>query len=164
MPLAIYPGSFDPPTNGHVDVVERARRHFDQVLVAVVANPSKAPLFGAQERVRLLTQSLSHLDHVEVEAHEGLLVDLARERGAEVVIKGLRATSDLEYELQMAQMNRKLYEALDTLFVVTDPRWSYISSSLVKEVARFGASVRDLVPAGVEQALREAYDVRRGPS
>lgn len=158
MPLAIYPGSFDPPTNGHIDVVERARRHFDEILVAVVENPAKRPLFDSAERVHLLEQSLGHVGDVHVEAHEGLLVDLARERGAQVVIKGLRATSDLEYELQMAQMNRKLLESLDTLFVVTDPRWSFISSSLVREVARFGGNVQDLVPRAVEEALRALFN------
>lgn len=158
MPLAIYPGSFDPPTNGHVDVVERARRHFDEILVAVVENPAKRPLFNSAERVHLLEQSLDHVGDVQVEAHEGLLVDLARKRGAQVIIKGLRATSDLEYELQMAQMNRKLLESLDTLFVVTDPRWSFISSSLVREVARFGGDVQDLVPKAVEEALRALFN------
>lgn len=157
MHLAIYPGSFDPPTNGHIDVVQRARRHFDRLVVAVVENPSKDSLFEAEHRVRLLTEALGHLDNVEVVAHHGLLVDLARQRGAEVIIKGLRATSDLEYELQMAQMNRRLYEAVDTLFIVTDPRWSFLSSSLVKEVACYGGTVVDLVPSGVERALRRAF-------
>jgi pantetheine-phosphate adenylyltransferase len=156
MSLAIYPGSFDPPTNGHIDVIERARRHFEGVLVAVVENPSKEPLFDASQRVDLLKQSLGHLDNVEVEAHERLLVDLARERGAQVIIKGLRATSDLEYELQMAQMNSKLFESVDTLFVVTNPKWSFISSSLVKEVARYGGDVSGLVPPWVQDALKSA--------
>lgn len=157
MSFAIYPGSFDPPTNGHIDVIERARRHFEGVLVAVLENPSKQPLFHASQRVDLLKQSLDHLEDVSVEAHEGLLVNLARERGAQVIIKGLRATSDLEYELQMAQMNSKLFESVDTLFVVTNPKWSFISSSVVKEVARYGGDVSGLVPPWVQDALERAY-------
>ncbi|MGI8426865.1 MAG: pantetheine-phosphate adenylyltransferase [Actinomycetota bacterium] len=153
MTLAICPGSFDPPTNGHVDVVERARRHFDEILVAVVDSPSKKPLFDPAERVALMRHSLSHLNNVRVEEHEGLLVDLARSRGAQVIVKGLRATSDLEYELQMAQMNARLLEAVDTLFVVTNPKWSFISSSLIKEVARHGGEVAGLVPEAVKAAL-----------
>jgi len=151
--LAICPGSFDPPTNGHVDVVERARRHFDEIAVIVVDNHSKRPLFTPSERVLLMQGSLGHLENVSVEAHEGLLVDLARDRGAQVIVKGLRATSDLEYELQMAQMNARLLEAVDTLFVVTNPKWSFISSSLIKEVARYGGDVAGLVPDAVNRAL-----------
>lgn len=159
MSLAIYPGSFDPPTNGHVDVVERARRHFESVLVAVVENPSKQPLFESSRRVELLEDSLQHVDHVQVQAHEGLLVELARSKGAQVIIKGLRATSDLEYELQMAQMNSKLFDGVDTLFVVTNPKWSFLSSSLVKEVARYGGDVSDLVPPLVQKALRAVFNL-----
>lgn len=157
MRIALCPGSFDPPTNGHVDVVERAARHFDRVVIAVVRNPGKNPLFEHEERAALLKESLDHLKNVEVVIHDGLLVDLAREMGAGVVVKGLRAVSDLEYELQMAQMNATLLEGLDTLFFATDPKWSFVSSSLVKEVARLGGAVGGLVPRPVMQALQRKY-------
>jgi pantetheine-phosphate adenylyltransferase len=158
---AMCPGSFDPPTNGHVDVVERAARHFDRVLVAVVRNPSKQALFEATERVKLLQEALSGLAGVEVVAHEGLLVDLARERGVDVIVKGLRAGSDVEYELQMAQMNARLLPGVDTLFVATNPRWGFVSSSMVKEVARYGADVSGLVPPAVADALARRFGLDR---
>lgn len=152
MAVAVCPGSFDPPTNGHVDVVERAARHFERVVVGVVRNPSKGFMFDAEERVALLKEVLGHIENVEIVAHEGLLVDLARSQGATVIVKGLRATSDIEYELQMSQMNASL-TGIDTLFVVSDPRWSFVSSSLIKEVATLGGKVTGLVPKVVEEAL-----------
>ncbi len=155
--IAICPGSFDPPTNGHIDVVERSSRHFGRVVVAVVKNPAKRPLFDAEERVGLLKEVLAHLDNVEIISHEGLLVDLASDRGAGILVKGLRAISDMEYELQMAQMNATLKAQVDTLFIATDPRWSFVSSSLVKEVARLGGDVSALVPEVVNQALAAKY-------
>ena len=154
MAVAICPGSFDPPTNGHIDVIQRASRHFDRVVVSVAVNPSKTPMLSLQVRVELLREVLSHLDNVEVEAYEGLLVNLARERGAGVIVKGLRALSDVERELQMAQMNAGLYGAVDTFFVTTDPRWSFVSSSLVKEVAAYGGDVSGLVPEAVSRLLQ----------
>jgi pantetheine-phosphate adenylyltransferase len=151
--VAICPGSFDPPTNGHLDVIERASRHFERVLVCVAENPAKTPLFNAAERVELLRSALGHLTNVEVESYQGLLVDYARRRGAGVIVKGLRALSDVERELQMAQMNAGLYREVDTMFITTDPRWSFVSSSGVKEVAGFGGDVSSLVPASVNEAL-----------
>lgn len=153
MAIALCPGSFDPPTNGHIDVVERASRHFDRVIVSVVANPAKKSLFDVQERVVLLSGVLGHLPNVEVTSHSGLLVELARERGADVIVKGLRALSDVEYELQMAQMNTNLFEEVDTMFIITNPKWSFISSSLVKEVAALGGDVSRFVPKAVNEAL-----------
>lgn len=153
MAIALCPGSFDPPTNGHVDVVERASRHFDRVIVSVVTNPAKKSLFDAKERVALLTEVLSHLPNVEVTSNDGLLVELARVKGADVIVKGLRALSDVEYELQMAQMNTNLYDAVDTMFIITNPKWSFISSSLVKEVAALGGDVSRFVPKAVNAAL-----------
>lgn len=153
MVVALCPGSFDPPTNGHVDVIERACRHFETVVVSVVENPSKSPLFTPEERVELLRAVLSHLENVSVESHRGLLMDLVRERGASVIVKGLRALSDVERELQMAQMNASLLEGVDTIFITTDPRWSFVSSSLVKEVATYGGDVRNLVPRRVNEEL-----------
>lgn len=153
MAIALCPGSFDPPTNGHIDVVERASHHFDRVIVSVVSNPAKKALFDAQERVALLKEVLGHLTNVEVTSHEGLLVELAQERGADVIVKGLRALSDVEYELQMAQMNTNLLESVDTMFIITNPKWSFISSSLVKEVAVLGGDVSRFVPEAVNEAL-----------
>jgi pantetheine-phosphate adenylyltransferase len=138
-------------------VVQRAARHFDLVVVAVMRNSSKQPLFGAEERVKLLEEALDGLAGVEVVTHEGLLVDLARERGADVIVKGLRAGSDVEYELQMAQMNARLLPEVDTLFVATNPKWGFISSSSVKEIAKFGADVTGLVPPCVAEALARRF-------
>jgi pantetheine-phosphate adenylyltransferase len=155
--VAICPGSFDPPTNGHVDVIERASRHFERVVVCVAENPAKVPLFNASERVELLKTALGHLSNVDVESYQGLLVDFARRRGAGVIVKGLRALSDVERELPMAQMNAGLYREVDTMFISTDPRWSFVSSSGVKEVASLGGDVGDLVPPGVKEALAMRY-------
>jgi len=151
---ALCPGTFDPVTNGHVDIVHRAAALFDRVLVAVVENPGKEPLFSAAERVEMLREALSGLGNVEVESFSGLLVDHARSRGVGVIVKGLRAVSDFDYELQMAQMNRHLGE-VETCFVPTSPRWSYLSSSLVKEVAGYGGDVSGLVPEQVLGRLKE---------
>lgn len=157
MTVAICPGSFDPPTNGHVDVIQRAARHFERVVVSVSVNPAKTPMLTPEERVALLREVLGHMDNVQVEAYEGLLVDLARERGAGVIVKGLRALSDVEREIQMAQMNAGLYEGVDTFFVTTDPRWSFVSSSGVKEVAAYGGDVSALVPDPVNRLLETRY-------
>jgi pantetheine-phosphate adenylyltransferase len=157
MSTALCPGSFDPPTNGHIDVIERAARHFDRVLVAVIANPAKQPLFGVEERTTMLRDALTHVENVSIESFDGLLVDYARSRGINVIVKGLRAVSDFEYELQMAQMNHTLYPDLDTVFMSAQPAWAFLSSSLVKEVARYGGDVESLVPAGVAKALIERF-------
>jgi pantetheine-phosphate adenylyltransferase len=153
MASALCPGSFDPPTNGHVDVVERAARYFETVIVAVIANPSKTPLFSVEERADLLRDVLGHIANVEIASFDGLLVDFAAQRGIGLVVKGLRAVSDFEYELQMAQMNSALAPGLDTMFVTAKPAWSFLSSSLVKEVARYGGAVESLVPPAVAEAL-----------
>jgi len=153
---AIYPGTFDPITNGHLDIIERARRHFSRVVVAVSQNPSKAPLFPLEERVALAKEVVSTLDNVEVDAFEGLLVDYAKRRGVGVLIKGLRAITDFEYELQMAQMNHEL-ASVETFFMVATPAHSFLSSSLVKEVARFGEDVTKFVPAEVARRLKERF-------
>jgi len=157
VPAALCPGSFDPPTNGHVDVIERAARYFDGVCVAVIANPSKAPLFSLAERTEMLEDALAHIENVEIASFDGLLVDFARRRDLSLVVKGLRAVSDFEYELQMAQMNAALLEGLDTMFVTAKPAWAFLSSSLVKEVARFGGNVAGLVPPIVAKALAERF-------
>jgi pantetheine-phosphate adenylyltransferase len=154
---ALCPGSFDPPTNGHIDVIERTAAYFDGVVVAIIANPSKEPLFTLEERTAMLADALAHLEGIEIASFDGLLVDFARSRGLTIVVKGLRAVSDFEYELQMAQMNATLAPGLDTMFVTAKPAWSFLSSSLVKEVARFGGSVEGLVPPGVAKALAERF-------
>jgi pantetheine-phosphate adenylyltransferase len=149
---ALCPGSFDPPTFGHLDVINRACEVFDRVVVAVVDNPSKQPLFTAQERVVLLEDMIG--EQAEVKSFSGLLVDFARAEEVDVIVKGLRAVSDFDYELQMAQMNRTL-SGVETVFMATNPAWGYLSSSLVREVARMGGSVEALVPANVAVAVKE---------
>lgn len=157
MATALCPGSYDPPTNGHIDVIERASRYFDKVIVAVIANPSKQPLFTLDQRTDMLRDALTHVDNVEIASFDGLLVDFAKDRDLGVVVKGLRAISDFEYELQMAQMNSNLSPGLDTMFMTAKPEWAFLSSSLVKEVARYGGSIEGLVPPGVAKALQEAF-------
>jgi pantetheine-phosphate adenylyltransferase len=151
---ALCPGTFDPVTNGHLDIIERACRCFDRVLVAVLENPVKAPLFATEERVAMLKEAVVDLDNVEVGSFSGLLVDYAASRGVRIVVKGLRAVTDFDYELQMAQMNNKM-SGVETFFVPTSPQWSYLSSSLIKEVVRFGGDVSGLVPAFVAERLEE---------
>ncbi|MGH8871891.1 MAG: pantetheine-phosphate adenylyltransferase [Acidimicrobiia bacterium] len=152
MTTALCPGSFDPPTNGHVDVIERAIGVFDQVVIAIVDNPSKDSLFSTAERVSLLEQLFG--GRARIGSFPGLLVDYAAEVGADVVVKGLRTVDDYEYEMQMAQMNRHL-TGMETVFMATKSDWSFISSSLVKEVAKLGGSIEGLVPSVVEKALQE---------
>ena len=155
MTVALIPGSFDPPTNGHLDVIRRCLEVFGEVVIAVVANPSKMPLFDASERVAML-EELYAGENVDVQSFEGLLVDFARTRDVDVIVKGLRAVSDFEYELQMAQMNERL-AGISTLCLPTAPVFGFLSSSLVKEVARFGGAVGELVPAIVNDALKKRY-------
>ena len=154
MTTAMCPGSFDPPTNGHIDIIRRCAAIYDRVVVAVVSNPSKNSLFTLAERIGLLDASLGDLDIVDLVSFDGLLVDFASEQAVDVVVKGLRAGSDFDYELQMAQMNSHL-RGIETVFMPTSPDWSFVSSSLVREVARLGGSVGDLVPAPVAAALEE---------
>jgi pantetheine-phosphate adenylyltransferase len=151
---ALCPGTFDPVTNGHLDIIERAAQRFDALVVGVLDNPSKQPLFGVEERVTLLKEVTHDLANVEVASFTGLLVEYARARRIGVVVKGLRAMTDFEYEIQMAQMNHALGH-VETLFMTTAPQWSFLSSSLVKEVARFGGDVTGLVPPIVAERLRE---------
>ena len=152
MTTALCPGSFDPPTNGHIDVIQRCKQIFDRVVVAVVDNPSKQSMFSAEERQGMLEEVFG--TSVEIESFDGLLVDFARRRNVDVVVKGLRAVSDFDYELQMAQMNRTM-AGVETVFLPTNPEWSYLSSSLVREVARLGGAYQGLVPDHVAAALEE---------
>ncbi len=157
MTAALCPGSFDPPTNGHVDVINRCLSIFDRVVVGVVHNPSKSPLFPAEQRVSMLQEVFAGVPNLEIESFEGLLVDFAEEHGVDVIVKGLRAVTDFDYELQMAQMNFTL-AGVDTLFVATNPAYGYLSSSLVKEVVRLGGSVDEMVPAPVAAAIKERLE------
>ena len=152
MTTALCPGSYDPPTNGHVDVIQRAIATFDKVIVAIIDNPSKQSIFSALERREMLSEIYG--DDVELTVFSGLLVDHVRDQGADVVVKGLRSVEDFEYENQMAQMNRHL-SGIETVFIPTRPEYTFISSSLVREVARLGGSMGGLVPDVVEQALKE---------
>jgi pantetheine-phosphate adenylyltransferase len=152
--IAIYPGSFDPVTNGHLDLIGRGEKMFDAVIVAVLSNTEKKPLFSTQERVDMLREATKQWPAVEVDVFEGLLVDYARKRGAGVILRGIRAISDYEYELQMALMNRKLEPRLETVFMLPGETYSYLSSKLVREIAQLGGPLKDLVPAVVEERLR----------
>jgi pantetheine-phosphate adenylyltransferase len=152
--VAIYPGSFDPVTNGHLDLIERGEKMFDLVIVAVLNNAEKQPLFTVPERVEMLREVTQQWPSVEVDVFNGLLVDFARKRGAGVILRGIRAVSDYEYELQMALMNRKLEPRLETVFMLPSETYSYLSSKLVREIAQLGGPLKDFVPAAVEQRLR----------
>jgi pantetheine-phosphate adenylyltransferase len=153
--IAIYPGSFDPITFGHVDIISRGCRLFDKVIVAVLRNPNKTPLFTMQERIALIIEATSHINGVEVDCFSGLTVTYARTKGAKVLIRGLRAVSDFEMELQMAHTNKTLSEDIETVFLTTSNEHSFLSSSVVKEIARFGGPVDHLVPAKVAIALSQ---------
>lgn len=156
--IAIYPGSFDPPTNGHLDLIERGSKIFDELMVAILRNPDKDPLFSLGERRNMLEELTRHFKNVRVDTFDGLTVDYAASVEASAVLRGIRALSDYEYELQMALMNRKLAPHLETVFMMPAEQYSYLSSRLVREVGRLGGSIRDLVPEAVEQKLREKLD------
>ncbi len=154
MRRAVCPGSFDPPTFGHLDIISRAAGLFDEVTVAVLVNENKQGLFTVDERLSMLGEMVSEFDNVKVASFEGLLVDFCRDNGIQAIVKGLRAVSDFDYELQMAQMNSSLAD-VETVFIPTSPEWSFLASSLVKEVARFGGDVSKLVPSYVFERLKE---------
>ncbi len=151
---AVCPGTFDPVTNGHLDIIERASRVFDRLVVAVLANERKTPLFSVEERIGILKEAVSDIENVEIASFQGLLVEYAKGLGVDVIVKGLRAVTDFDYELQMAQMNARL-TGVETFFMHTSPKWSYLSSSLVKEVASYGGDVTGLVPDFVRERLLE---------
>lgn len=155
--VAVYPGSFDPVTNGHLDIIHRAANVFDKLIVAVLNNSSKNPLFTVEERVDLLRQVTRDLPNVEVDSFRDLLVNYLKQKNVRLVVRGLRAVSDFEYELQMASTNQKLSDEMETFFMTSKPKYSYLSSSIVKEIARFHGPVDDLVPDEVERALRLKY-------
>jgi len=155
MSRAICPGTFDPVTNGHLDIIERAAKVFDHVFVVMFRNPAKTPMFDITERMEMLREATGHLPNVSVDASDGLLVEYARSVGAQVIVKGLRAVTDFEYELQMALMNKKLANEIETVFLPTATDYAYLSSNMVKMLAGFGACTRGLVPPGVESRLAQ---------
>ncbi|HYS05878.1 MAG TPA: pantetheine-phosphate adenylyltransferase [Candidatus Dormibacteraeota bacterium] len=156
---AVYPGTFDPITNGHIDILTRGGRMFDRIIVAILRNPDKDPLFPLEERAEILKAVASRWSNVEVESFDGLLVDFARKRGAQVIVRGLRALSDFEYEFQMTLMNQRLEPGIQTVFMMPSEAYSYVSSRLVKEVARLGGDVTGLVPAEVVARLKKRFAV-----
>ncbi|MEW6001621.1 MAG: pantetheine-phosphate adenylyltransferase [Nitrospirota bacterium] len=160
--IAVYPGTFDPFTSAHLDIVKRCLRIFDEVIVAVAPSPKKQPLFSLEERLNLIRSSVEKFDGVRVEAFNGLLADYVKVKKGAAILRGLRAVSDFEYELQMALMNRKLNTEIETVFMMPSEKYSYLTSTMVKEVASFGGSVKGLVPEVVEKALKEKFQIVEG--
>ena len=154
---AVYPGMFDPMHNGHLDLIERSLRIFDELIVAVVANPSKQPLFDVKERLEMIDEATAGMGRMRITSFDGLLIDLAHREQADCIVRGIRAVSDFEYEFQMALMNRKLSSTVETVFLMPHEKYTYISSRLIKEVASFGTSVTGLVPPIVEKRLTEKF-------
>lgn len=161
--IALYPGSFDPVTLGHLDVIERGCKLFERVIVAVLRNPNKKPLFTVEERLEQIRRSTPHLTNLEVASFEGLTVDYAQRRNAQVLLRGLRVLSDFELELQMAHINKTLSSEIETVFLATSKEYSFLSSSVVKEIARFGGSVDHLVPNHVAKEIYKCYDRKQPP-
>jgi pantetheine-phosphate adenylyltransferase len=155
---AIYPGTFDPLTNGHVDIIKRGRKLFDKVIVAILHNPQKKTLFTVDERIKLIEKSLEGLSNIEVDSFGGLLVDYAVKRDAHAILRGMRAVSDFEYEFQLALMNRRLNRDVQTVFLMTGLRWIFTSSSIIKEAASFGGDIESMVPKIVYQKLKEKFN------
>lgn len=155
--LAICPGSFDPITNGHLDIIRRGATIFDEVIVAIFNNSSKTPLFSIEERIYLIEQSVSDLPNVKVDVSAGLLVDYAADKNAHAILRGLRAISDFEYEMQITSMNKKLNQEIETFFMMTNNQYSFLSSSIVKEVAKYNGNINGLVPPIVEKALKRKF-------
>ncbi|MFH1243827.1 MAG: pantetheine-phosphate adenylyltransferase [Pseudomonadota bacterium] len=154
---AVYPGFFDPVTNGHLSVVKRALQIFDKLIIAILNNPQKVPLFSIEERISMIKEAVSDEPNVEVDTFDGLLVDYAVKKNSNVILRGLRALSDFEYEFQMALMNRKLNRHIQSLFLMTDYKWFYTSSTIIKEAASFGGDISGLVPKIVNQKLKEKF-------
>jgi pantetheine-phosphate adenylyltransferase len=158
--VAIYPGSFDPVTNGHLDIVERGLTLFDKIVVAILHNPTKKSLFSVEERIEMLQASTVKFSGVEIDCFNGLLVDYASRKNAQAILRGMRAVSDFEYEFQLALMNRRLNREVQTVFLMTGLRWIFTSSSIIKEAASFGGDISDMVPEIVEHKLREKFDAK----
>ncbi len=157
MRIAVCPGSFDPVTNGHIDIFERASKMFDLLIVAVFHNPNKQPLFAMEERVQLLKMTTQHISNIRIDCFSGLLNEYARKQNAPVIVRGLRALSDFEYEFQRALMIKKIDPVIETVFMMTSSEYSFISSSGIKELAKFGGNISEMVPRCIEEALLEKY-------
>ena len=157
MRKAVYPGSFDPVTYGHLDIIKRAADIFDELTISVLNNKAKTPLFSVEERVKMLSDLLSDYDNVKVESFDGLLVDYAKKTDASIIVRGLRAVTDFDYELQIAQMNRTIYDKLDTMFLTTSLEYAYLSSTIVKEVASYGGDISHFVPESIIPLIYEKY-------
>lgn len=155
--IAVYPGTFDPITNGHLSIVKRALKIFDKLVVSILINPNKVSLFSREERIQMIQEALHGLPNVEVDSFDGMLVDYAVKKKAGVILRGLRALSDFEYEFQLALMNRKLNRNVQSVFLMTDYKWFYISSTIIKEAASLGGDISGLVPPNVSQKLKEKY-------
>jgi pantetheine-phosphate adenylyltransferase len=160
--IAIYPGSFDPVTNGHLDIIERGLKIFDRLIITILENPAKKLLFSVDERMDLLTRSLTGFSNVEIASYDGLLVDYAKQRNAHAILRGMRAVSDFEYEFQMALMNRRLNRDVQTVFLMTGLRWIFTSSSIIKEVAKFGGNIESMVPPVVQEKLEQQFHCSLG--
>lgn len=161
MKIAVYPGSFDPVTNGHIDIVERSAKIFDLVYVAIIANPEKDPYFELDERIKMLRSAIRNIKKAKVESFDGLLVDYAKKKKAHAIVRGLRAVSDFDYEFQMALTNLRMCPEIETIFIMTDYKYSYLSSSLVKQIAFLGGNVKGLVPGSVIENLKRSLPARR---
>ena len=155
--IAIYPGTFDPVTNGHLDLADRGRKHFDRLVIAILSSDDKQPLFDVEERIQLIRDAVAPWSNVEVDSFDGLLVDYGRRLGASVILRGIRAITDFEYEMQMTMMNRKLEPSLETVFLAPNEAYSYVSSRLVREIARLGGDIRCFVPENVARALADRF-------
>lgn len=162
MKTAIYPGSFDPVTLGHYDIIERSSKIFDKLIVGVLNNSAKSPLFSVEERVNMLKDVTSHFPNVEVQSFAGLLIDFVRSNDANVIVRGLRAITDFEYELQLAQMNRVTAPEIDTLFLTTNLKYAYLSSSMAKEVAMYGGDISSFLSPEIAEKVREKYAAQAG--
>ena len=160
MSIAVYPGSFDPVTYGHLDIIKRSIRVFDKLVIGILLNSEKNPLFSMEERVEFLMEATKDMENVEVKSFSGLLVDFARENNADITVRGLRAVTDFEYELQIAQINNKLDSNLDTMFFTTSTEYAYLSSTIVREIASYHGDVSELVPPSVEQKLKQRFRER----
>ena len=155
--IAIYPGSFDPVTNGHIDIAERGLKLFDHIIIAILHNPGKQSLFTVEERLEMLSESMAGINDIEFDTFDGLLVDYAHKRKASAILRGMRAVSDFEYEFQLALMNRKLNREVEKVFLMTGLRWIFTSSSIIKEAARFGGDISDMVPPMVNRRLKAKF-------
>ncbi len=162
MKICVYPGSFDPITNGHLDIIDRASKVFDKLIVAVLVNPGKNPVFTLEERVQLIKDSIGDAPNIEVDSFSGLLIDYMINKNSKIIIKGLRVVTDFEYEFQMALLNKNLNPDIETVFMMTNSKYSYLSSSMIKEIASLGANIDEFVPDIIKNKILDKFNVRKG--